>query len=46
MAEGEDDDAPLLTGGPLNSVYKFNNLHLHWSEDDICGSEHTINGKW
>jgi len=35
----------LLEGGPLDSKYKAEQLHCHWSKDSTCGSEHVINGK-
>ncbi|KAI0983215.1 hypothetical protein GJ496_003281 [Pomphorhynchus laevis] len=35
-----------ISGGPLgDSMYRFAQFHIHWGEDDSCGSEHTINGK-
>jgi len=35
----------LLSGGPLNQVYQFLQLHFHWGSIDRQGSEHTLNGK-
>ena len=35
-----------LTGGPLgNSVYKLQQLHIHFGCKNKKGSEHTVNGK-
>lgn len=35
---------PSISGGPLNSVYEFKQMHIHWGMDDDSGSEHTVNG--
>ena len=34
----------LLNGGPLNQLYRFAEMHLHWGELDVCGCEHTLDG--
>lgn len=34
---------PELSGGPLRGVYRFEQLHFHWGENDNEGSENTIN---
>lgn len=36
---------PHISGGPLNSCerYYFEQMHFHWSENDLFGSEHRIN---
>lgn len=35
---------PTISGGPLNSVYEFKQMHIHWGTNDDTGSEHTVNG--
>lgn len=37
---------PFISGGLLkrNERYIFEQMHLHWSEKDDLGSEHTIDG--
>lgn len=38
---------PYVTGGPLlQERYLFEQIHFHWSNDDQCGSEHRVDGKW
>ncbi|KAH3812017.1 carbonic anhydrase 2-like [Dreissena polymorpha] len=34
-----------LRGGPLESLYRLEQFHLHWGSCDNRGSEHTINGR-
>ncbi|XP_053571145.1 carbonic anhydrase 1-like [Bombina bombina] len=34
----------VLTGGPLNEVYRLLQCHFHWGSSDIEGSEHSIDG--
>lgn len=34
-----------LKGGPLNGTYQFGEMHMHWGEMNICGCEHTVDGK-
>lgn len=36
---------PIISGGPLNGVYEFSQLHFHWGDNDTHGSEDEINGK-
>jgi len=38
---------PLLSGGPLNVLYEFLEMHFHWGDigAHAGGSEHTIDGK-
>lgn len=36
--EGEEAMHPELSGGPLDSIYRLEQLHFHWM------SEHAING--
>ncbi|XP_073843833.1 carbonic anhydrase 2 [Musca autumnalis] len=40
-----DDQAPLISGGPLSGKgnYEFQQLHFHWGEDNTVGSEDRIN---
>lgn len=35
---------PQISGGPLNGVYKFSQLHFHWGDNDTFGSEDLIEG--
>ena len=35
----------LLKGGPLQQLYRFAEMHLHWGELDVCGCEHTLDGE-
>jgi hypothetical protein len=37
-------DLPFITGGGLDGLYQFAQLHFHWGEG-LQGSEHTIDGK-
>ncbi|XP_050075093.1 carbonic anhydrase 7-like [Anopheles maculipalpis] len=36
---------PLVVGGPLGSIYVFEQLHFHWGPDDSVGCEHLIDGR-
>lgn len=36
---------PMLAGGPLRSMYVFEQLHFHWGTSDEEGSEHYIDSK-
>lgn len=36
---------PTLSGGPLNGLYEFAQLHFHWGDDDFHGGENQINNK-
>lgn len=36
---------PTISGGPLNGVYEFAQLHYHWGDDDTHGSEDEVDGK-
>ena len=39
-----DSDSAGVTGGPLGSdTYVFEQLHFHWGENDLEGSEDKIN---
>jgi carbonic anhydrase len=39
----DETQFPLtLTGGGLNGTYKFVNVHLHWGENFVSGSEHQV----
>lgn len=40
-----DDRVPLLSGGPLKSKYRLEQLHFHWGLRNNEGSEHTINSR-
>merc|ERR1712173_359221 len=42
---GPHDDFLVKDSGILRSKYEFSQVHLHWGEDDLQGSEHTIDGK-
>ncbi|XP_076221854.1 carbonic anhydrase 13 [Nomia melanderi] len=39
-----DTERPYLTGGPLKGSYVFSQLHFHWGENEMNGSEHSIDG--
>lgn len=38
-------DGIFIAGGDLPTQYQAVQLHLHWSQDEDQGSEHTIDGK-
>ncbi|KAL5289937.1 CA14.2 family protein [Megaselia abdita] len=38
-------EAPKISGGPLNGSYKFSQFHFHWGENDTFGSEDTIDNQ-
>ena len=43
----KSDEAAVLTGGPLNTVYEFVEMHFHWGEFKNFtshGSEHNFEG--
>ncbi|XP_055629584.1 carbonic anhydrase 1-like [Toxorhynchites rutilus septentrionalis] len=40
-AEGEH---PSIRGGPLEGTYLFSQIHFHWGNSAVDGSEHTIDG--
>jgi hypothetical protein len=33
-----------VTGGPLSYKYQFQEIHVHYGQNDDWGSEHSING--
>ncbi|XP_076166220.1 carbonic anhydrase 1 [Ptiloglossa arizonensis] len=37
-------DRPFISGGPLAADYTFSQMHFHWGENEMHGSEHTIDG--
>jgi len=41
----DTDEFPTVSGGPLNGLYEFNQLHFHWGDNDTFGSEDLIDGK-
>lgn len=43
MLKIKDPKAVMLSGGPLENVYVFEQLHFHWGENDREGSEDLIN---
>lgn len=45
MMKIESAKMPTLFGGPLNGIYKFEQLHYHWGANDSVGSEDKIDGK-
>lgn len=45
MVTIDADPRPSITGGPLNGVYEFNQLHFHWGDNDTMGSEDLIDGQ-
>lgn len=36
---------PTISGGPLNGIYEFNQMHFNWGENDTMGSEDLIDGQ-
>lgn len=43
VTAGTDLNKPLITGGPMqNKIFKFEQSHFHWSENDHVNSEHQI----
>ncbi|XP_018318012.1 carbonic anhydrase 2 [Mycetomoellerius zeteki] len=38
-----ESKAVMLSGGPLENIYVFEQLHFHWGENDHEGSEDLIN---
>lgn len=36
---------PMLAGGPLRSMYVFEQLHFHWGTEENQGSEHYIDSQ-
>lgn len=45
MVTIDAESQPTITGGPLNGVYEFHQLHFHWGENDTMGSEDLIDGQ-
>ncbi|OAD53952.1 Carbonic anhydrase [Eufriesea mexicana] len=43
MIQSFDPNAPLISGGPINDTYVFQQLHFHWGQNDNLGSEDLIN---
>ncbi|XP_039442488.1 carbonic anhydrase 7-like [Culex pipiens pallens] len=43
-AKWPNDVRPYLTGGSLEGRYVFSQLHFHWGNSAVDGSEHTIDG--
>ncbi|CAG9764272.1 unnamed protein product [Ceutorhynchus assimilis] len=37
-------ERPYISNGVLNGKYVFSQVHLHWGQTDLEGSEHTIDG--
>ncbi|KZC12495.1 Carbonic anhydrase 1 [Dufourea novaeangliae] len=37
-------DRPYLTDGPFTAKYVLSQIHFHWGENDMNGSEHTVDG--
>ncbi|XP_068978388.1 carbonic anhydrase 2-like [Bombus flavifrons] len=35
---------PYLSGGPYEGNYTFAQVHFHWGENEMKGSEHTVDG--
>ncbi|XP_033306276.1 carbonic anhydrase 2-like [Bombus bifarius] len=35
---------PYLSGGPYEGNYTFAQVHFHWGENEMRGSEHTVDG--
>lgn len=43
MVQMKGDQLPEVSGGPLSGEYVFSQFHFHWGENDLVGSENTIN---
>lgn len=43
--EGTYVKMPTISGGLLDDVYSFSQLHFHWAESEDLGSEHTVDGE-
>lgn len=41
----ESEIQPTISGGPLNGVYEFSQMHFHWGDNDTMGSEDLIDGR-
>nr|KAF7410686.1 hypothetical protein H0235_013293 [Vespula pensylvanica] len=37
-------EEPYINGGPLDGNYAFSQMHFHWGETEIYGSEHRADG--
>lgn len=37
-------ERPYVVGGPLLGKYAFSQLHFHWGENEMTGSEHYADG--
>ncbi|XP_011153183.1 carbonic anhydrase 1 [Harpegnathos saltator] len=38
-------ERPCLRDGPFESSYVFSQIHFHWGETDMNGSEHRVDGE-
>uniref|UniRef100_A0A182IYA9 carbonic anhydrase n=1 Tax=Anopheles atroparvus TaxID=41427 RepID=A0A182IYA9_ANOAO len=38
----DSEVTPTVSGGPLNGVYEYSQLHFHWGDNDTFGSEDMI----
>lgn len=46
MTSDEPEKRPQLRGGPLlEDTFYFEQMHFHWGEEDVWGSEHFIDGQ-
>lgn len=43
MLQTNGTEGAYIKGGPLNSTYVFKQLHFHWGQNDLEGSEDRIN---
>ena len=43
MLVGDQERAPVLSGGPLTGEYKLQRIEFHWGREFTPGSEHEIN---
>ncbi|XP_011505437.1 PREDICTED: carbonic anhydrase 2 [Ceratosolen solmsi marchali] len=43
LYSSKDNKQFYMSGGPLNGIYVFEQLHFHWGENDREGSEDLIN---
>ena len=39
-----EKNRPFIQNGPLSCDYVFSQIHFHWSQSNLEGSEHTFDG--
>lgn len=45
MVSLDSEHQPIVSGGPLNGIYEFAQLHFHWGGNDTMGSEDRIDDR-